>query len=308
MNREEISEPQYKIVFAGLANAGKTSLTLTLKRQFSELSEIKPTKGIERTELDILGFKIVNWDLGGQDIYREEYKKKEAIIFSETEIFFYVIDIQDIDLYEDALQYLTEIAQIFKLVDEESLPYIVVCFNKMDPDLIVDYSKQVEEISSKLEKILEGFVYKSFETSIYYLPSVMEAFSWGISKFLPKQSELELLLRNVLSEHKNINAVNLLEKHSMFLIQSYRDEGTHRFFNLLKEGIISIIEKLGNQLTMLTFDINNVFKLFVEKMVILQRDYYFIFMGKDVDFEAIQTSLINDYYARIQEIIQSELE
>ena len=299
---------QYKIIFAGLANAGKTSFTLTLKRQFSELSEIKPTKGIERTELDILGFKIVNWDLGGQEIYREEYKKKEDVIFSETELFFYIIDIQDIDVYEDALQYLQEISEIYALVDPENLPSIVVCFNKMDPDLIVDYSKQVEELTSKIDKMLEIYDRKMFETSIYNLPSVIEAFSWGISKFLPKQTELELILRKFLSEHKIINAVNLLEKHSMYLIQSYRDEKTQRFFNLLKEGIISIVEKLGNQLEILTFDINNVFKLFVEKMVILQRDYYFIFMGKDIDFDSIQDSLANTYYSQIQEVVQSEME
>ena len=298
---------QYKIVFAGLANAGKTSITLTIKRQFSDLSGIKPTKGIERTDMDILGFKIVNWDLGGQDIYREEYKKKEAIIFSETEIFFYIIDIQDIDIYEESLQYLQEIAEIYDLVDPENLPYMVICFNKLDPNLLVDYSRQTEEITGKMVTLLKGFEYKIFKTSIYNLPSIIEAFSWGISKFLPKQSELELLLRKFLSENKNVNAVNLLEKHSMFLIQSYRDENTQRFFNLLKEGIISIVEKLGNQLTILTFDINNVYKLYVEKMTILQRDYYFIFMGQDIDFDAVQKSLINVYYGRIQEVVAADM-
>lgn len=298
---------QYKIVFAGLANAGKTSMTLTLQRQFSELSGIKPTKGIERTELDILGFKIVNWDLGGQDVYRAEYKKKEAIIFSETEIFFYVIDIQDIDIYEDSLEYLQEIAEIYDLVDPDNLPVMIICYNKLDPNLIVDYTKQTKELSARVAKILEKFDYKIFKTSIYNLPSVIEAFSWGISKFLPKQSELELLLRKFISEHTAVNAVNLLEKHSMYLIQSYRDEGSQRFFNLLKEGIISIIENLGNQLTILTFDINNVFKLFVEKMTILQRDYYFVFMGKDIDFDAIQQSLINIYYGEIQKVVQAEI-
>ncbi len=298
---------QYKIVMAGLANAGKTSITLTLRRQFSELSAIKPTKGIERTDMDILGFRIVNWDLGGQDIYRAEYKKKEAIIFSETDIFFYIIDMQDMDAYEDALEYLREISEIYDLVDPDNLPFMVVCFNKLDPNLIVDYSKQIEELSGKIVTLLKGFEYKIFKTSIYNLPSIIEAFSWGISKFLPKQSELELLLRKFLSENKNVNAVNLLEKHSMFLIQSYRDENAQRFFNLLKEGIISIVEKLSNQLTILTFDINNVYKLYVEKMTVLQRDYYFIFMGKDIDFDAVQKSLINVYYGRVQEIVASDM-
>ena len=83
---------QFKALFVGLAGAGKTSIILTLRRQFSDLSDLKPTKGIERSEIDILGFKILTWDLGGQDIYRAEYKKKEAVIFSETEILYYIVD------------------------------------------------------------------------------------------------------------------------------------------------------------------------------------------------------------------------
>lgn len=298
---------QYKIVFAGIANAGKTSMTLTLKRQFSDLAGIKPTKGIERSNMDILGFQVVNWDLGGQEIYRAEYKKKEAIIFSETELFFFVIDVQDPSGYDDALKYMNEIAEIYNLVDKEKLPVVVVCYNKLDPNLIVDYTKQIEELNLKIAKTLQGFDYNTFKTSIYNLPSLIEAFSWGISKFLPKQSELELILRKFLSEHENVNAVNLLEKHSMFLIQAYQDENSQRFFNLLKEGIISIIEKLGNQLNLFTFDINNVFKLFVERMTILKRDYYFIFMGKDVDYDLVQKSLLNTYYGRIQDVVKREM-
>ena len=119
---------QFKILFAGLANAGKTSIILTLRRQFSDLSGIKPTKGIDRSEMDILGFKILTWDLGGQETYREEYKKKEAIIFAETEIFYYIVDTQEIDTYEEALQYFREIVEIYKLVDKENMPYFVIYF------------------------------------------------------------------------------------------------------------------------------------------------------------------------------------
>jgi len=298
---------QFKIVFAGLANAGKTSIILTLKRQFSELSGIKPTKGIDRSNMEILGFDIVSWDLGGQEIYRAEYKRKEAVIFSETEIFYFIIDMQDIETYEDALQYFQEIVEIYKLVDPKHLPYFIICLNKMDPNLLVDYNKQIEEITSKISDLLKGAEFKIFLTSIYNLQSVIEAFSWGISKFLPKQSELELILKQFLAEFPEINAVNILEKHSMFLVQSYRDDASHKFFNLFKEGVISIIEKLGNQLNILTFDINNVFKLYVEKLTILQRDYFFFFMGKDIDFNAIQNSLISTYYARIQTVVLADI-
>ncbi|MHA1276471.1 MAG: ADP-ribosylation factor-like protein [Candidatus Helarchaeota archaeon] len=297
----------FKILFVGLANAGKTSIILTLRRQFSDLSEIKPTKGIERSEIDILGFKILTWDLGGQDIYRTEYKKKEAIIFSETEILYYVVDIQDPDSYEETLQYFQEIVEIYKMADPDRLPYFVICLNKLDPNLIVDYSKEIDDLTAKFSKIIKNTEYKIFKTSIYNLQALIEAFSWGISKFLPKQSELELILKQFLHDFPTVNAVNILEKHSMFLIHAFRDEDSRAFFRLLKDGIISIIENLGTQINLLTFNINQIIQLYVEKLTILQRDYFFLFMGKELDFEAIQKALVSKYYGKVQDVVVKDL-
>ena len=298
---------QYKIIFAGLANAGKTSLVLTLKREFSSLTGIAPTKGISRSELDILGFKVVSWDLGGQSIYREDYKKKEAIVFSDTEVFYFLIDVTDPDSYEEALQYFKEIVEIFKLADSKNMPYFIVCLHKLDPNLPFDYSEQIEELNSKITELLEGADSMIFRTSIFNLQSIIEAFSWGISKFLPKQSELDLIMKQFLAEFPNVNIANLLEKHSMYLVHSFRDEESHQYFNSLKEGLINIIEKMGNQLHLLTLDINNEIRLYIERLSILQRDYYFIVMGTDLDFEAIQKSLIDTYYNRIQEVVLAEI-
>ena len=83
-------EAQYKVVFAGLANSGKTSILLNLKREYH--GEILPTKGIERSEMKILGHNLVEWDLGGQTTFREGYlKRKES--FYDTNLLYFVIDI-----------------------------------------------------------------------------------------------------------------------------------------------------------------------------------------------------------------------
>jgi GTPase SAR1 family protein len=299
---------QYKIIFAGLANAGKTSLILTLKRQFSDLPTIKPTKGIERTELDILGFKIVTWDLGGQDQYRSEYKKKQAIIFSDTELFYFLIDATaDSNTCDEAIKYFQEIIEIYRLADPKHMPTFIVCLHKLDPNLPDIYLKQIEALSKKVKSLLEGLNFQIFQTSIYNLQTIIEAFSWGISKFLPKQSELDLIMKQFLSEYKTVSIANLLEKQSMYLVHAYRDEKAHESFNLLKDGLISIIENMGDKLHLITFIINNETDLYIERLTILQRDYYFIVMGADLDFEDIQKSLIDTYYGRIQKVIIAEV-
>ena len=65
---------EQKIILLGIANGGKTSLLLTLQREFKSLTKLKPTKGIERSHLDFFKKKIVVWDFGGQTKYRQNYK------------------------------------------------------------------------------------------------------------------------------------------------------------------------------------------------------------------------------------------
>ena len=53
------SETNYKIIVAGLDNSGKTSMILSLENKKSQISSIKPTAGIDRSDLKALGFPII---------------------------------------------------------------------------------------------------------------------------------------------------------------------------------------------------------------------------------------------------------
>jgi len=64
-----------KIVVTGLDNAGKTSLLIALEKKFayeSDLKKLKPTVRINRDNFTFLNQKIVRWDFGGQEKYRDE--------------------------------------------------------------------------------------------------------------------------------------------------------------------------------------------------------------------------------------------
>jgi len=62
-----------KIPVFGIQNAGKTSLIRSLQQEFSTITKLKPTKGIDRQKLKLLGKDISIWDLGGQARYRDGY-------------------------------------------------------------------------------------------------------------------------------------------------------------------------------------------------------------------------------------------
>ena len=93
-----------KIMVIGLDKAGKTSIMNVLNQRYNLMDNIKPTVGIERTTIQILGMPIVSWDLGGQSKYRDTYLKNPTY-FTETDSLFFVIDALDFNRYELAIQY-----------------------------------------------------------------------------------------------------------------------------------------------------------------------------------------------------------
>ena len=60
---------QLKILFAGLDGAGKTSFLLGVKKRYSEVIKVLPTKGVSRTDEKIFeeqNSRISIWDIAGQ--------------------------------------------------------------------------------------------------------------------------------------------------------------------------------------------------------------------------------------------------
>ena len=98
-----------KIIFSGLDASGKTSFLRALRQRYSELTDIKPTKGIERTENTILGQNIVEWDVGGQLKYRKNFMKQADLYLYDTNLLNFLIDIRDEARYDEALDFFGQI-------------------------------------------------------------------------------------------------------------------------------------------------------------------------------------------------------
>ncbi len=122
-----------KLIFAGLDAAGKTTIyKATMKEMPAEqLKGSKPTRGIERNITDFMDIDFAVWDLGGQKSYRETYLSKPEV-FNSTKALIFVVDIQDVDRFEEAYQYYLDIMNI--LINVEPKPKVYVLFHKFDPD------------------------------------------------------------------------------------------------------------------------------------------------------------------------------
>ena len=161
-----------KILIMGLDKAGKTSIVLSLKGVKNLLSfySLNPTKGANIVKFKALNSDYIVWDFGGQEIYRKEYLKNFKQYISGINKFIFVIDVQDVDRYDLALDYMKNILNI--LLNNQINVGFSIFLHKFDPDL-EDYNKKIkEEVIKSLIKKIEGlmptdFSYSIDKTSIY---------------------------------------------------------------------------------------------------------------------------------------------
>ncbi|MFX1583970.1 MAG: ADP-ribosylation factor-like protein [Promethearchaeota archaeon] len=216
---------QLKILFVGLDRAGKTSFLYGIKKRYSEIIKVLPTKGVVRTEEKLFeeqNSQISIWDLGGQQKYREKFLEQGKIYLYNVDLLFYFIDIQDIKRIKEAIDLFKKILDSLRDLDE--FPPIVICVNKFDPDL--KKSKQIKQNIKILEieiiKCSYDFFFKIFHTSVFDHWSLISAYSYGLSQLSPNRELFENQLKFLANKTKS-DALLLLNDNGIIL-SNYSNE------------------------------------------------------------------------------------
>lgn len=162
-----------KFVLMGLDNSGKSSIILCLMgvKNLNAFSQLKPTINRHiwpKFELSDTEFTI--WDFGGQEQYRAEYLANFRENFRQTDKFIFVIDIQDVERYDLALEYLSQIIQLF-LRNELKVDFSIF-LHKYDPDLhdfMPEFSEEnVSVLINKIDNVIDNQLeYSLFKTTIF---------------------------------------------------------------------------------------------------------------------------------------------
>ncbi|MFX1411741.1 MAG: ADP-ribosylation factor-like protein [Promethearchaeota archaeon] len=213
-----------KILFTGLDAAGKTSIILTLQREFSKIALLSPTRGAQRRIFDFLGKEISEWDLGGQLSYRISYLKSPGKFFDGTEIAIYVIDIQNRDRISEAISYFKDVVDQFRKLEIE--PPIYIFLHKYDPALKRNAKNEMTRLTLELKEKFKGATdYKKiffYETSIYDFSSIITAMSEILLSLYPKS---ELISKTILEFAKKVNSegVVVIDDNSLIVGSYYKD-------------------------------------------------------------------------------------
>ena len=216
---------QLKILLVGLDRAGKTSFLHGVKKRYSEIIKILPTKGVVRTEEKLFeeqNSQISIWDLGGQQKYREKFLEQGKIYLYNVDLLFYFIDIQDTKRIKEAIDLFKKILNSLKELDE--FPPIVICVNKFDPDLkkSKEIRKNLKIVEEEIIKCSTDFFFKIFHTSVFDHWSLISAYSYGLSQLSPNRELFENQLKFLANKTKS-DALLLLNDNGIIL-SNYSNE------------------------------------------------------------------------------------
>ncbi|TFF90787.1 MAG: hypothetical protein EU548_01260 [Promethearchaeota archaeon] len=258
-----------KLAFTGLDNAGKTSILNVLEKQYSKLSSMKPTTGVERRTVNVLGYRIVNWDLGGQQKYRDDYLDEEARVFEGTDLLFYVVDISSRERFYEALEYYKNVLwEVFESKKSETIPFIIICLHKFDPDLRDDklVSENIDLAKNLFEENSKDYETKFFLTSIYDDWSILKAFSFGLQRLSSKLEILEKLLAAFAGETYS-DALLLLDGSALPIGEFYNNKLSSDIINILAPNFAPVYEKLSK----MNIDIDKIWTEFGGKYSLFTR-------------------------------------
>ncbi|TXT59916.1 MAG: putative Small Arf-related GTPase [Promethearchaeota archaeon] len=285
---------QFKIIIAGLDNAGKTSSLIALRQKYNfyeMVKNLRPTIKIEYSSFNFLNkWDVLVWDMGGQSKYRKIYLGKPAY-FIDTNFMYYFIDIQDEERISQSINYLNELLKIYQDLEYEN--EIIICLHKYDPKLRRDGTilKRIQEVK-KLIKQNEDFKFKFYRTSIYDISSISKAISFSLNT-LVDLTPIHLSLQNFMRQF-NGNHIVLYTDDGIILGDYYREvldtiEYKEKISNKINEDLI-LIQKLKDKHVEFTERLTN-FKdslEYLKKYEIENNTFYLKINTPDLENEKIQ--------------------
>ncbi|MFX1258250.1 MAG: ADP-ribosylation factor-like protein [Promethearchaeota archaeon] len=173
-DNSEIQEITKKILVMGLSNSGKTSIILNMlaKDNLLDYISLNPTEGVKVRNLKKGSSFFSLWELGGEDVYIKEYLEDFEKYIIDTEEIFFVIDIQDVDKYDKALNYLKKIIDIIK--SRKNVVEITIFLHKNDHDIFKKFpdinETKIDNLINRIKTIIPpNFFHEIYKTTIYTL-------------------------------------------------------------------------------------------------------------------------------------------
>ena len=302
-----------KIVFAGLDYSGKTSIILTLNEEYSKISNLKPTMGVETRTDNILGMKVMQWDIGGQEQFRKHYVEDKTH-FENTDLLVYVIDVTDYstERIKDSVDYLKQIIQVFEYF--KKIPKIIVCLHKIDPD--VQFKEDVKINCSTIYKTIkeiEGVKNNTldiqfFQTSIYNKWSLLKAFSHGIRSLTTKTKTMAKMFEDFALKNE-IKAITVKDDNLLTITEFYTEKIYEKIVEKFALSLIFAYKDLKKStlkdFSKMFLEMDKEEYMIIQRMNILDVDFYIIAISASKDIQKLIKKSLIEFIGEIEDVISS---
>ena len=184
----------YKILIAGLSEAGKTAVKriFFLKQQTEDVDSLSATINYERMSLTINETPITIVDLGGQKIFLKRFLSGfSPFVFSSVKTFIFLIDVANKTSRNNAIQYFK--ACLEKLTNFSPESEIFVFLHKND---LVRDSPNYESIHEQLKEQFQleyPHRLRFFRTTIYKPETVINSFGRIFELTIPQLAKSEFV-------------------------------------------------------------------------------------------------------------------
>lgn len=230
-----------KITLVGLTQAGKTSIKYRFFENWSKAlaKDTKPTVGADLSHhfQEFLLHKVVVLDLGGQSSYRNLYLDQDQEgMWKEIAALIFIVDIQNIESFVTARNYLIDIWRIVSTINEKN-PTLSIFMHKYDPE-------KRTELNENVRKCLD--IFKDFTgMSNLYLTTVEDSSSnLAMIKALYHSLPEVVIIRLLEKDFLDYFEVEILPQFTL-LAKRLSIEGYNEVFQDLKPEIRNNAVKIG---------------------------------------------------------------
>ena len=240
-----------KIILIGLSNAGKTCI---YERVFEgkkpwELMHSASTKGISYKKYKVGSMtKPMIWDLGGQQQYFDEYHTTlRKDIFKKAAILLYVIDVTDVERFENSRIELEWSVNQVKLLNPDTI--INVLFHKID--LVHDKDILIPHLKKFLSQNIPHKI-NYYSTSIFD-ESLFRVWSEIIREISPKTTFINSILK-LLKNQRGVQDAVLIEKSTGLACGSTLEQSKEDIFIGMLSLLTMTIDKVTREMKFKNFE------------------------------------------------------
>ena len=233
----DTKKQEQKIIVVGLGNAGKTAILTKFGGKFGikDLARLKPTRGLDRQRIETKELTLSVFDFGGQATYRDKYIKEPEKYFLGVDLALLVIDVQDVDKYDEAIEYFDSIIEVIDRL--EVRPFFMVFLHKYDPDIRDDTEVQlnIELLQDLIKTLFQGknLDYEVYLSSIFSLISKEPQFAKYLKDFMKDEAFIESSGGDKMDQLNDI-----VEKSMVLMVQL--SESMMKQFSEMEERIIAL--------------------------------------------------------------------